>query len=57
LLATGVAIGQYAVPGPLTQLSDNALTPAGGDQPHNNLQPYLTLNFCIALQGVYPPRT
>jgi microcystin-dependent protein len=38
-------------------LSDNALTPAGGDQPHNNMQPYLTLNFCIALQGVYPPRT
>lgn len=34
-----------------------ALAPAGGDQPHNNLQPYLTLNFCIALQGVFPPRT
>ena len=31
--------------------------PAGGDQPHNNMQPYLTLNFCIALQGVFPPRT
>ncbi|MHB8628922.1 MAG: phage tail protein [Aggregatilineales bacterium] len=30
---------------------------AGGTQPHNNLQPYLTLNFCIAMQGVYPPRT
>jgi microcystin-dependent protein len=28
----------------------------GGDQPHNNMQPYLTLNFCIALQGVFPPR-
>ena len=38
-------------------LSDNAVAPAGGDQPHNNMQPYLTLNFCIALQGVYPPRT
>jgi microcystin-dependent protein len=38
-------------------MSDNAITPAGGDQPHNNLQPYLALNFCIALQGVYPPRT
>ena len=42
---------------PLVALSDNAIAPAGGDQPHNNLQPYLTLNFCIALQGVYPPRT
>src|SRR5437016_5669083 len=41
----------------LTQFSDNAIAPAGGDQSHNNLQPYLTLNFCIALQGVYPPRT
>lgn len=29
----------------------------GGDQPHNNLQPYLTFYFCIALQGVFPPRT
>ena len=34
-----------------------ALAPAGGDQSHNNLMPYLTLNFCIALQGVFPPRT
>jgi microcystin-dependent protein len=42
---------------PLVTMSANAVTPAGGDQPHNNLQPYLTLNFCIALQGVYPPRT
>jgi microcystin-dependent protein len=33
-----------------------ALTPAGGDQPHNNLQPFLTFNFCVALQGVFPPR-
>jgi microcystin-dependent protein len=30
---------------------------AGGSQPHNNLMPYLTLNYCIALQGIYPPRT
>lgn len=42
---------------PLVSFSNNAIAPAGGDQPHNNLQPYLTLNFCIALQGVYPPRT
>ena len=30
---------------------------AGGSFPHNNMMPYLTLNFCIALQGVFPPRT
>ena len=40
-----------------SELSGLALVTAGGDQPHNNMQPYLTLNFCIALQGVYPPRT
>jgi microcystin-dependent protein len=37
-------------------MSDQALLPAGGDQPHNNLQPFLTFYFCIALQGVFPPR-
>jgi len=42
---------------PLVNMSDNALAPAGGDQPHNNMQPYLTFYFCIALQGVFPPRT
>jgi microcystin-dependent protein len=40
-----------------TQLAPEALSPTGGDQPHNNLQPYLTFYFNIALQGVYPPRT
>jgi microcystin-dependent protein len=39
-----------------TQLAQQALTPSGGDQPHNNMQPYLTLNYSIALQGVFPPR-
>ena len=42
---------------PVVQLNPGALAPAGGDQPHNNLQPYLTLYFNIALQGVFPPRT
>lgn len=57
MLATGVGIGQYAAPGALVQLNPNALAPAGGDQPHNNMQPFLTFYFCIALQGVFPPRT
>ena len=39
-----------------TQLAAQALTPTGGGLPHNNMQPYLTLNYCIALQGVFPPR-
>jgi len=41
----------------LAGLAPQTLAPAGGDQPHNNLQPYLTLYFNIALQGVFPPRT
>ena len=41
---------------PQVTLAFEALAPAGGGLPHNNMQPYLTLNFCIALQGVFPPR-
>lgn len=41
----------------LVTMAPEALAPAGGDQPHNNMQPYLTFYFCIALQGVFPPRT
>ena len=40
----------------LTPMAPEALPPAGGNLPHNNLMPYLTLNFCIAMQGVFPPR-
>ena len=39
-----------------TQLAPEAVTPTGGDAPHNNMQPYLTLYFNIALQGVFPSR-
>lgn len=41
---------------PDSTLAATALAPAGGSLPHNNMQPYLTLNFCIALQGVFPQR-
>ena len=37
-------------------LDPSVLAPAGGGGPHNNLQPYLTLNFIIALTGIFPPR-
>jgi len=40
----------------LVAMSERSLAPAGGGQPHNNMQPYLTVYFCIALQGVFPPR-
>lgn len=38
------------------RMAAGALAPVGGDQPHNNMMPYLTFYFCIALQGVFPPR-
>ena len=53
--SSGAAIFNTAT-APLTTMSNLSLTPAGGNNPHNNLQPYLTLLFIIALQGVYPPR-
>jgi microcystin-dependent protein len=38
------------------QMDPRTLAIAGGGLPHNNMQPYLTLNFCIALQGIFPSR-
>jgi microcystin-dependent protein len=46
----------YLTGSPNTFMAPQALTPAGGDAPHNNMQPYLTFYFNIALQGVFPPR-
>lgn len=37
-----------------TTLHPSALTPVGGGQPHENRQPYLVLNYCIALEGIFP---
>ena len=36
--------------------ASNAITTVGGSQPHENMQPYLALNFCIALFGIFPSR-
>jgi microcystin-dependent protein len=41
----------------LQMMAPQALALAGGGLPHNNMQPYLTLSFCIALQGIFPPRS
>jgi microcystin-dependent protein len=40
----------------IVQMAFQELPIAGGSLPHNNMQPYLTLNFCIALQGIFPQR-
>lgn len=42
---------------PLDKMDRSAIQPIGGNQPHNNMMPYLTVNFIIALVGVYPPRS
>ncbi len=47
----------YGSTGAVTDMAPSALTTAGGGLPHNNLQPYCVLNCCIALQGIFPPRT
>jgi microcystin-dependent protein len=52
--ATGGGLYQPAQNG---FMAAEVAAPAGGDQPHNNMMPYLTFYFCIALQGVFPPRT
>ena len=57
---TGTAFGTtgaYSTTTPPNAImSFQALSLAGGGLPHNNMQPYLTLNFCIALQGIFPQR-
>jgi microcystin-dependent protein len=46
-----------ATPDAGTVMNAGMLGDAGGSQPHDNIQPYLALNFCIALFGIYPSRT
>ena len=55
-LQASTSAKMYSTAAPNTQLSPMALAMAGGSLPHNNMMPYLTLNFCIAMQGVFPPR-
>jgi len=55
-LARSKGMNLYAPSGTATPMAFQATTPAGGSLPHNNMSPYLTLTFCIALQGIFPPR-
>jgi microcystin-dependent protein len=48
----------YAAPSnPVVALNPASVQPTGGGQPHDNLQPFLVLTYCIALQGVFPSRS
>jgi len=53
----GGRIRAYSAQPPQTALAPTAIAPSGGGQPHNNMMPYLTMNYCIALQGEFPPRS
>ena len=46
----------YTPPQSLTSLLPTTVTTVGGSQAHLNMQPFLTLSFCIALQGIFPSR-
>jgi microcystin-dependent protein len=47
----------YGAPSALTSLQPTSLANVGGSQPHLNMQPFLVLSFCIALQGIFPSQT
>ena len=51
------ALNLYGPAANLTNLDPNSVSNVGGNQPHNNMMPYLVLNFCIALQGIFPSQT
>ena len=52
----GAAVNVYGNP-PATSLLPSSLTPTGGSQAHNNMQPYTVMSYCIALQGIFPSQT
>jgi microcystin-dependent protein len=54
MLATSAGAAAYGPPTGLVPMADAAVGATGGGQAHPNLAPYLTLNYCIALNGVFP---
>ncbi len=57
MLATTKGLSAYGASASLTTLAPSSIANTGAGQPHTNVQPFLTLNFCIALQGIFPSRT
>lgn len=54
LAVVGSGVNMYSSVAPVTPMAANSLQTQGGSQPHNNLQPYLVLNWCISLFGIFP---
>jgi microcystin-dependent protein len=51
---TALTTNLYAPPGSLVVMAPQTIANTGGSQAHLNMQPFLTLTFCIALQGIFP---
>lgn len=50
-------LSMYGTPFNDIRIHSSSITHTGGNKPHTNIQPSLILNFCIALSGIYPPRS
>jgi microcystin-dependent protein len=57
MISQSAGANLYAGASNLQAMAPQALATVGGSQAHLNMQPYLTLNFCIALQGIFPSQT
>jgi microcystin-dependent protein len=57
VVASSPSVTLFIGDAPDANLSPNAVTPAGGSQPHENTQPFLCINFIISLFGVFPSQT
>ncbi|MFD2569033.1 phage tail protein [Spirosoma soli] len=56
LAGTGGLDPEYRASGTLVGMAPQSIGIAGGSQPHNNMQPYLGLNYIICMEGIYPSR-
>jgi microcystin-dependent protein len=50
-------VSQAYAPSPNTAMNAGSIVPTGGNQPHDNMPPYLVLSFCIALEGIFPSQS
>ena len=52
----GLNVAEYSSQPPNALMAADAITPSGGGQPHDNIQPYLCIRYIIALEGIFPPQ-
>jgi microcystin-dependent protein len=57
ILASSTTIAPYAAETPTVAMAANSIGPQGGSQPHDNMQPYLVINYIISLFGIFPSPT